>query len=322
MDRMAVTGGAGFIGSNLAEWLTAQGNDVVIIDDFSSGKEENLEDWSRAAGRRLEVVRANILETGRLRQVLHSVRFVFHLAAIPSVQSSISDPIATNSANIGGTLSVLVASRDAGVKRVVVASSCAVYGDEPGLPKAEEMPGSALSPYALSKQVCEQYCRLFHRLYGLETVSLRFFNVFGPRQDPRSDYAAVIPRFVLRVLSGLPPIIYGDGEQTRDFIHVRDVIRACWIAATHPEAPGEVFNVAQGKETSLNRLVEILSRLLDRRIAPKHDPARPGEIRRSVADISRARRQLQFSPAVSLEEGLRMNLDWYRTRIEATHDTA
>ncbi|MBZ5497871.1 MAG: SDR family oxidoreductase [Acidobacteriia bacterium] len=312
MAKVAVTGGAGFIGSNLAEHLLNQGHQVGIVDDFSTGREQNLAGWADRVPDRVQVYRFDINKTGRLRKAFEGVQYVFHQAAIPSVPRSIADPQASNLANISGTLSVLVAARDAGVKRVVVASSSSIYGDDQGLPKTETRTGRALSPYALSKVVSEEYCRLFHELYGLETVCLRYFNVFGPRQDPKSEYAAVIPRFATRLLAGVPPVIYGDGEQTRDFTYVSNVVDANWVAATHPKAPGEVFNIGCGTRTSLNQLVNEMSRILNTSSKPTFEPARQGDVRHSVADVAKAERVLDYTPAVSLREGLVKVIDWYR----------
>ena len=316
MERMAVTGGAGFIGSNLAEHLLAQGYAVTIIDNFITGKEKNLLDWVAAAGSRAEVLRMDINETDRLREAFRGVRYVFHQAAIPSVPRSIADPQLSEHANISGTLSVLIAARDAGVQRVVAASSSSIYGDDPGLPKKEERVGRPLSPYALSKVVTEGYCRLFYTLYGLETVCLRYFNVFGPRQNPKSEYSAVIPRFSTRLLAGKQPTVYGDGEQSRDFTFVSNVIDANWKAATHPNACGEVFNIGCGIETSLNQLIAHMNEILGTELEPAREPARPGDVRHSVADIGKARRLLNYIPAVSLQQGLERVLSWYRDHGE------
>jgi nucleoside-diphosphate-sugar epimerase len=230
MEKMAVTGGAGFIGSNLAEYLLNQGFSVLVIDNLSTGKKQNLAGWTECAGNRFQFLQADINDTDRLLREFKNVTYVFHLAAIPSVTRSVENPSATQLSNINGTLSVLTAARDAAVKRVIAASSSSIYGDDPNLPKREENLGRCLSPYALSKFVTEEYCRLFYRLYGLETVSLRYFNVFGPRQDPTSDYAAVIPRFCTRMLAGKQPVVYGDGEQTRDFTFIANVVDANWRA--------------------------------------------------------------------------------------------
>jgi nucleoside-diphosphate-sugar epimerase len=313
MDKIAVTGGAGFIGSNLAEHFLTRGHPVLVVDNFSTGRERNLSGWSEGAGDRFELLRADINDTGRLRQAFKGVRYVFHQAAIPSVPRSIEDPRATEHANINGTLSVLLAARDAGVQRVVVASSSSVYGDDPHLPKVEARVGKPLSPYALSKAVCEEYCRLFLSLYGLETVCLRYFNVFGPRQDPKSEYAAVIPRFATRLLAGKPPIIYGDGEQTRDFTYVTNVVEANWAVATHPNAVGEVFNIGCGTRTSLNELVRALNGILGSNLAPAYEPARPGDVRHSVADVSKSHQLLDYTPAVPLQKGLEQAVSWYRS---------
>ena len=322
METMAVTGGAGFIGSNLAERLASQGYPVVIVDNFSTGREQNLAGWSGKFSDRVEVVRADINETDTLRRLLQGARFVFHQAAIPSVPRSVADPALTHASNITGTLSVLIAARDAGVRRVVVASSSSVYGDDPTLPKREDRVGHPLSPYALSKITCEQYCRLFHHLYGLETVCLRYFNVFGPRQDPRSEYAAVIPRFSTRLLAGRGPTIYGDGEQTRDFTYIDNVVDANWQAANHPRAAGEAFNIGCGTRTSLNHLVAQLNTILGTQLQPVYEASRAGDVRHSVADVSKARDLLEYTPAISLQAGLERVLAWFREHAEAWNGTA
>jgi len=313
---MAVTGGAGFIGSNLAERLASQGYPVVVVDNFSTGREQNLAGWTRKLSDRVEVARTDVNETDTLRRLFKGARFVFHQAAIPSVPRSVADPARTHASNVTGTLSVLIAARDAGISRVVVASSSSVYGDDQTLPKREDHVGHPLSPYALSKVTCEQYCRLFHKLYGLETVCLRYFNVFGPRQDPGSEYAAVIPRFSTRLLAGMRPTIYGDGEQTRDFTYIDNVVEANWRAANHPRAAGGVFNIGCGTQTSLNQLVARLNAILDTRLDPVYEAARAGDVRHSVADVSKARDILEYTPAVSLDEGLERVLAWFRETKE------
>jgi len=309
---MVVTGGAGFIGSNLAQHLLAQGHAVTIVDDFSNGKEQNLAGWFKESPAHAVLLRADINETDKMREAFRGARYVFHQAAIPSVPRSIADPQATHASNISGTLSVLVAARDAGVKRVVVASSSSIYGDDANLPKLESRVGRPLSPYALSKTVCEEYCRQFSRHYGLETVCLRYFNIFGPRQDPKSEYAAVIPRFATRILAGQPPTIYGDGEQTRDFTFITNVIDANWVAATHPKAAGEVFNIGCGRQTSLNQLFAEMSKITGIQLKPDYQPVRSGDVRHSVADIGKANNLLGYAPAVTLQEGLRRVLEWYK----------
>ncbi len=317
MGKMAVTGGAGFIGSNLAEYLLTLGHSVVVIDNLSTGRKQNLAGWSENAGDRFEFLETDINETDRLRKAFVGVSYVFHLAAIPSVARSIENPAATQFANINGTLSVLTAARDAGVQRVIAASSSSIYGDEPNLPKKENRIGRCLSPYALSKFVAEEYCRLFYQLYGLETVSLRYFNVFGPRQDPKSDYAAVIPKFSTLLLAGRQPLVFGDGEQSRDFTFVANVIDANWKAATCPGVAGEAFNIGCGGQTTLNQLIEKMNGILGSRIKPKYGEARKGDVRHSVADISKAAKLMGYTPAISLEDGLSRVLDWYRNLSEA-----
>jgi nucleoside-diphosphate-sugar epimerase len=312
MEKMAVTGGAGFIGSNLAEHLLDRDYSVVVVDNLSTGREQNLSGWSERAGSRFQFLKIDINETDELRQAFHGVSYVFHLAAIPSVVRSVENPAATQSSNINGTLSVLTAARDAGVKRVIAASSSSIYGDDPNLPKKEDRLGRCLSPYALSKFVTEEYCRLFYDLYGLETVALRYFNVFGPRQDPGSEYAAVIPRFSTRMLAGKSPVVYGDGEQTRDFTFISNVIEANLKAATHPDAAGEAFNIGCGTRTSLNQLIEKLNGLLVSRLKPINEPARKGDVRHSVADVNKAKRIMGFVPSTTLEVGLQRVLEWYR----------
>lgn len=312
MEKMAVTGGAGFIGSNLAEHLLSMGFSVTVIDNLSTGREQNLSGWSEKAGKLFQFLRADINDTDQLQRAFTGVSYVFHLAAIPSVARSIEDPALTQLANINGTLSVLTAARQAGVKRVIAASSSSIYGDEPNLPKKEERVGRCLSPYALSKFVTEEYCRLFWELYRFEAVALRYFNVFGPRQDPNSHYAAVIPRFGTRMLAGLPPIVYGDGEQTRDFTFVSNVVDANWKAATSPNVAGQAFNIGCGLRTSLNQLIGILNEILGTQIKPIYESARQGDVRDSLADIGKARTMLGFSPVVSLEAGLERVVNWHR----------
>ncbi|PYV02758.1 MAG: LPS biosynthesis protein WbpP [Acidobacteria bacterium] len=322
MDKMAVTGGAGFIGSNLAEHLLSQGHEVLLIDNFSTGRESNLKLWAERAGDRVKLLRADVNETEKLRHAFRGVLYVFHQAAIPSVPRSIEDPKGTESSNINGSLSLLLAARDAGVRRVVLASSSSVYGDDHNLLQVEDPVGRPHSPYALSKSVGEQYCRLFYELYGLETVCLRYFNVFGPRQDPKSEYAAVIPRFCTRLLGGKRPTIYGDGEQSRDFTYVANVVEANWRAATHAGAAGEVFNIGCGIQTSLNQLIGILNGILDIRLEPIYEPARKGDIRHSFADVKKAERVLDFHPAIDLQEGLKRVVGWYREHPEDIHGVA
>jgi nucleoside-diphosphate-sugar epimerase len=322
MDKVAVTGGAGFIGSNLAEHLLNRGLSVIVLDNLSTGREQNLSGWSEKAGNRFQFLHTDINETEQLRRAFTGVSCVFHLAAIPSVARSIENPAATQRSNINGTLSVLIAARDASVRRVVAASSSSIYGDDTRLPKQEDRLGRCLSVYALSKFVAEEYCRLFYTLYGLETVCLRYFNVFGPRQDPNSDYAAVIPRFCTRMLAGDPPIVFGDGEQSRDFTFVANVVEANWKAATHPGAAGHAFNIGCGKRTSLNQLIDMLNGILGSRFQPIYESARKGDVRHSLADSGKAAKILGFTPSVTLESGLRRVLDWYRSLSEAKNGSS
>jgi nucleoside-diphosphate-sugar epimerase len=312
MEKMAVTGGAGFIGSNLAEHLLNMGFSVTVIDNLSTGREQNLAGWSAAAGSRFQFLRTDINHTEEMRRAFTGATYVFHLAAIPSVARSIENPAATELSNINGTLSVLTAARDAGVKRVIAASSSSIYGDEPNLPKRENRIGRCLSPYALSKFVTEEYCRLFSQLYGFETVALRYFNVFGPRQDPDSHYAAVIPKFTARMIGGERPIVYGDGEQTRDFTFITNVIEANWKAATCPGVTGQAFNIGCGTKTSLNQLIAKLNTILGTSLTAIHEPVRKGDVRDSLADVSKAGKMLGYTPTISLETGLERVVDWYR----------
>lgn len=300
MDRtLAITGGAGFIGSNLAGAL-AKENQVVVVDDLSYGRVENL------AGIDARLVRGSILDLDLLKTTFQDVDCVFHQAAIASVRRSIQDPIWTGRVGIEGTLNVLVAARDAGVRKVVFASSAAVYGDSPQLPKREDMCPDPKSPYAVSKLAGEHYCNVFRMLYGLETVSLRYFNVFGPKQDPSSEYSGVISRFVSVLAKGEQPVIFGDGEQTRDFVYVKDVVRANILAS---RSGSGVFNIASGRRTNLNRLASMIGKILGCIVRPEHGDPRAGDIRDSLADTSRAK-EIGFEPETSLENGLAETIEW------------
>ncbi len=311
MTKVLVTGCAGFIGSNLVEALLKKGYDVAGIDDFSTGRKENMR------GMRFEFHRGSINDRKLMMRILHGVDFVSHQAAIPSVPRSIEDPIETNHANIDGTLSLLVCARDAGVKRVVFASSSSIYGSGKQLPKRESMTADPISPYALSKHVGEVYCRLFNDIYGLETIILRYFNVFGPRQNPDSDYAAVIPKFIKLMLLGKTPTIYGDGEQTRDFSHVENVIGANIMSMTAPKkACGTAYNIACEERTSLNRLVSEINGILGTAIKPRYAVERPGDVKHSLADISLARRNLGYKPGIGFRAGLEKVIGWYRSAVD------
>jgi nucleoside-diphosphate-sugar epimerase len=313
-----VTGGAGFIGSNLAEALVAQGGTVRVLDNFSAGKRENL----RFPGsEKVEIIDGDIRDSDTCRAALKGVEIVFHEAALGSVPRSIEDPPTTHDVNITGTLNMLVAARDARVKRFVFASSSSVYGDKAGsggeecTAKNEAMKTEPLSPYGISKLAAEEYCRIFCPLYGLETVSLRYFNVFGPRQSHLSEYAAVIPRFIEALLGGRRPIVYGDGGQSRDFTFVRDVVNANLLAARVPGIGGEVLNVACSSRYSLLDLLGELRAITGSMIEPLFEEARQGDIRHSMADIGRARQRMGFEPAWSFRQGLEVTVDWYKKNL-------
>lgn len=295
-----VTGGAGFIGSHLAARLAMRGEAVRIFDNFSTGSETNV----AAAGDQVEVMRGDLRDEAAVRRAMNGVSVVFHQAADPSVPRSLDDPRTCYEINVLGTLNVLLAARDAGVRRVVFASSCAVYGDSPVLPKSEQLPPEPASPYAASKLAGEELCAVFTRSWGLETVALRYFNVYGPRQDPQSAYAPVIPRFLQALLRGERPVIYGDGGQTRDFVYVGDVVQANLLAAEAPGVAGRVFNIAAGRSVSLYQLLLLMADLLGVPPKAEHLPPRSGDIRHSAADIRAARQALGYEPMVRLEEGL------------------
>jgi UDP-glucose 4-epimerase len=308
MDYL-ITGGAGFIGSNIAEHLVGQGKSVRIFDNFSSGKRENL----AAFEDKIEIIESDLRVFDSVKHAMDGVRHVLHIGAMPSVPRSVEDPHTTNQANITGTLNVLLAARDVGVKRVVFSSSSSVYGDTPTLPKREDMTPSPRSPYAVQKLTGEHYCHIFRHLYGLETVSLRYFNVFGPRQDPQSQYAAVIPRFITAILKNEPPTIYGDGKQTRDFSHVENVIDANLAACVAPqEALGETFNIACGSRISLLELVETINAIVGKKIEPKFESPRPGDVRDSQADIMKAKELLRWAPSIDFRKGIEKVVAWYQ----------
>jgi len=311
--KYVVTGGAGFIGSHIVEALLARGESVRIADDFSSGRRENV-----PARKDVEVVEGDVADQAVATRAVAGCDIVIHQAAIPSVPRSVADPLASNRANVDATLQVLVAARDAGVRRVVFAGSSSVYGNSPTLPKREDMRASPLSPYALQKLVSEQYCQMFTKLYGLETVTTRYFNVFGPRQQPGSPYSGVISLFIESFATGKAPHIHGDGRQTRDFTFVTDVARGVLAAATAPNAAGEVINLAVGGRISLLELVRALQVIFKSDLEPTFGPEREGDVKDSQADIFRARQLLAFEPMVPFDDGLRQTVEWYQTQAKSS----
>jgi len=303
-----VTGGAGFIGSHLVERLVKEGERVRVFDNLSTGRSENIEPFLSE----IEFIDGDIRDSGLVREAMGGVDYVLHQAAVPSVPRSVKDPLTTNSVNVGGTLNVLIAARDAAVKRVVYASSSSVCGDTPVLPKHEEMKPAPRSPYAVSKLGGELYCQAFYHVYGLETVALRYFNVFGPRQDPKSQYAAVIPKFITALLHGEPPTIFGDGEQSRDFTYIENVVEANLLAAKAPGVAGEVFNIACGDRITVNELARLLAEIIGVNIEPEHASPRLGDVRHSLADISKAKRLLGYESKVDVHAGLKQTVERYK----------
>ena len=310
MAAYVVTGGAGFIGSNIVARLVSDGEDVRVVDDFSTGRPENLAEFTG----RIELLEGSICDGGLLARAFDGADYVLHQAALASVQRSVENPLASNEANVEGTVKVLTAARDAGVKRVVYASSSSVYGDTPELPKREDMKTDPLSPYAVSKLAGEHYCCVFDDLFEIETVSLRCLSVFGPRQGPESQYAAVIPIFVQRLLAGETPQVFGDGEQSRDFTYVENAVEANLLAATAEGAGGAVCNVGCGRRYTLNELLDSLRGLIASNVGAEYLEERPGDVRHSLADIEEARERLGYEPLVDFEEGLRRTVEWYRAR--------
>jgi len=305
-----VTGGAGFIGSHIASALTKDGARVRVLDDLSTGHRENIDE----IGGDVEFIQGSVADEDLLNKVLEDVELVFHEAAIPSVPRSVEAPRQTHIASVDGTFSLLVAARDRGVRRVVYAASSSAYGDQPTLPKSEEMRPDPLSPYAVAKLVGEYYCRAFTRVYGLETVSLRYFNVFGPRQDPGSQYSGVVSRFISVLLSNERPVIYGDGEQSRDFTYIDNVVFANLSAASAKEASGKVINVANGQRITLNQLLAELKELMGKQdVTAEYLEPRVGDVRHSLADITMARELLGYESKVDLREGLQRTIDWFRS---------
>jgi UDP-glucose 4-epimerase len=309
MARYLITGGAGFIGSNIARKLISLDEEVVILDDFSTGKRENLEDIVK----KVTLVEGDICNVDIVEKAVKGADYVLHHAAVVSVPRSIEDPVRTNEVNVDGTLNCLLAARDAGVKRFVFAASSSAYGDSEELPKHEAMRPDPLSPYGIAKLVGEMYCKVFFDVYGLETVSLRYFNIFGPYQDPASMYAAVVPIFITKLMTGGSPLVYGDGEQSRDFTYIDNAVQANILATTSAKAPGKVINVACGTRFTLNDLLNRLSDLTGVKTPATYVDPRAGDILHSQGDISVASDLLGYSPRITFEEGLSKTVDWFKT---------
>lgn len=312
MRTFLVTGGAGFIGSHIAEALVRRGDRVRVLDNLSTGRRQNLDSF----GQDVEFIEGDLLDAAAVARAVEGVECVFHQAALASVPRSIERPLDTNAVGVTGTVTLLDAARRAGVRRVMFAGSSSVFGDQPTSSKRETDPCAPISPYGASKLAGEIYCQAFTATYGLETVTLRYFNVFGPRQDPDSPYSAVIPLFITAMLAGRSPVVYGDGGQSRDFTYVANVVHANLLAADAPGVAGRVFNVANGRTTSLLELIAALNRQLGTNVQPKHDPPRVGDIRESLADITQARNWLKYEPQIGFEEGLRRSIDYYRSIVK------
>ncbi len=306
--RYLVTGGAGFIGSNTVDELVRRGHSVVVLDDFSSGKEDNLAEVRN----KITFIKGSITDIEMVRKAMHEAEFVLHLAARTSVPRSVKDPVETNRINIDGTLNVLVAAKELKVKRVVFAASSSAYGETPTLPKIETMQPQPISPYGVTKYVGELYGQTFGRCYGLENVALRYFNIFGPRQEPGSPYSGVLAKFCTAFLEDTQPVVFGDGEQTRDFTYVENAVHANLLACEAPNVSGKVFNVGVGGRISLNEVLRELGKITGKTLEAKYEPPRDGDIRDSQADISQAREYLGYEPQVTFEEGLARTFEWYR----------
>jgi nucleoside-diphosphate-sugar epimerase len=311
--RYLVTGGAGFIGSNTVDELVRRGHGVVVLDDLSSGKEDNLADVRS----KITFMKGSITDIEVVQKAMVQADYVIHLAARTSVPRSVKDPVDTNRINVDGTLNVLVAARDNKVKRVVVAASSSAYGDTPTLPKSEDMQPVPISPYGVSKYVSELYAQTFGRCYGLENVSLRYFNIFGPRQDPDSPYSGVLSRFSAAFLDSVPPVVFGDGGQTRDFTYVDNAVQANILACEAPSASGRTFNVGTGQSISLNQVLQMLQKASGKTLETKYEPAREGDIRDSLADIRLAKEFLGYEPAVLFDDGLQRTYAWYQSHHAA-----
>ncbi|MGB9595639.1 MAG: SDR family oxidoreductase [Candidatus Poribacteria bacterium] len=317
MPKFLVTGGAGFIGSNIVRELVKRGEFVRVLDNFATGRPSNLEGIMD----KIEFIQGDIRNLELVKEAVKRIDFVLHQAALPSVSRSVNDPISTNETNITGTLNVLIASKDAKVKRVIYASSSSVYGNTLILPKKEDMTPNPQSPYAITKYAGEQYCKVFHSIYGLETVILRYFNVFGPRQNPNSQYSAAIPLFIKAFLTETSPVIYGDGEQSRDFTFVENVVSANLLACCAEGVAGKVFNIACGRRVSINDLVFTIRSWLNSDMEPTYKEARKGDVQHSLADISKAQQFLKYEPKVNLEEGLKITIEWFKQEFNKQNGT-
>lgn len=311
MKKYLVTGGAGFIGSNIVKKLLENGEFVCVADNLSTGKKENIAEFFE--NKNFKFVEGDVTNLEFCKKITKDIDFVFHQAAVPSVQRSVENPLNSNLANVQGTLNMLIASRDQKVKKFVYASSSSVYGDNPELPKKENFPVLPISPYALTKYAGERYCQIFYKIYGLPTICLRYFNVFGPKQDPNSQYSAVIPRFIKSFLNNESPIVFGNGEQSRDFSYVDNVVLANLLATETKEGFGEVFNVACNKENSLNQLIDLLNEITGKNISAEYKEKRKGDVDHSLADISKIKNVLGYSPIVDFKEGIIKTLKWYES---------
>jgi len=311
MDKYLVTGGAGFIGSSICRKLVSQGCFVRVVDNLLTGKKSNL----AAIIDKIEFIEADMGDSEVAQSAVQDIDVVFHEGALPSVPVSVDDPAATHKHCVDATFTMLMAARDAGVKRFVYAASSSAYGDAPTSPKVETMPCDPLSPYAVAKLTGEYYCSVFYKVFGLETVALRYFNVFGPHQDPKSQYAAAVPAFVTAILKDQPPTIYGDGEQSRDFTYIDNVVKANLLAAGAKETHGEVVNIACGQAVTVNEIIAMINELLGKNVEPIYADARAGDVKHSLADITAARNLIGFEPEVSFAEGLKLAIDWYRNNL-------
>ena len=313
MAKYLVTGGAGFIGSNLARFILGKGHEVVVVDNYATGKRENLKDL---AGR-FSMLEGDIRDAAIMRKAVEGATAIFHEAALGSVPRSVADPATSHDVNVNGTMTVLEAARAAGVKRIIFAASSSAYGDQPDSPKHEGMVPRPMSPYAAGKLACEAYLRSYASVYGMETLCLRYFNVFGPYQDPQGAYAAVIPAFVASILAKKQPVVFGDGEQSRDFCYIDNVCQANWLAANAPAGAckGQALNIACASSTSLNQILEMLGKLLKAKVQPIYKEARAGDVKNSMADISLARSTIGYEPKVFFDEGLTKAIDWYKANL-------